>query len=167
MEEQPDWIVLKPQIEPDWNACLQTLEGHGLSVSSVAFSADGQRLASGSDDRTIKVWDAATGACLQTLKAGFIPAHLSFDPKTNTRLFTDIGLLSLDLSPGINNQLTEASREVCHSGYGISTDGLWIVKDEDKMLWLPAEYRASTSAVAGSTVAIGCHSGRVLVMKFS
>ncbi|CAM1503379.1 Fc.00g081550.m01.CDS01 [Cosmosporella sp. VM-42] len=148
-------------------ACLQTLEGHSDWVRSVAFSADGQRLASGSDDRTIKVWDAATGACLQTLEIVADLTHLFFDPKTNTRLFTNIGPLSLDLTPGINNQLTEASHRVCHSGYGISTDGLWIVKDEDKMLWLPIEYRGIVSAVAGSTVAIGCSSGRVLVMKFS
>ena len=67
MEEQPDWIVLKPHIEPDWNACLQTLEGHSLGVRSVVFSADGQRLASGSVDKTIKVWDTAMGACLQML----------------------------------------------------------------------------------------------------
>ncbi|KAH8651716.1 hypothetical protein BGZ61DRAFT_229661 [Ilyonectria robusta] len=67
-KEEPDWITLRPSVESDWNACLQTLEGHGDSVSSVAFSADGQRLASGSDDKTVKVWDAATGACVQTLE---------------------------------------------------------------------------------------------------
>ncbi|KAE8390287.1 hypothetical protein BDV23DRAFT_183579 [Aspergillus alliaceus] len=51
-----------------WSPSLQTLEGHSGSVPSVAFSPDGQTLASGSADRAIKVWDAKTGTELQTLK---------------------------------------------------------------------------------------------------
>ncbi|KAK7219770.1 hypothetical protein V2G26_007773 [Clonostachys chloroleuca] len=66
--EEPDWITVKPSMGSDWNTCLQTLEGHSDPVYSVAFSADSQRLASGSDDKTVKIWDAATGACLQTLE---------------------------------------------------------------------------------------------------
>src|SRR6266480_198946 len=63
--EEPDWITTKPAMEADWNACLQTLEGHSSGVNAVVFSSDGQRLASASYDRTIKIWDAASGACLQ------------------------------------------------------------------------------------------------------
>ncbi|WPJ64533.1 hypothetical protein SMAC4_13811 [Sordaria macrospora] len=66
--EEPEWIRTKPAVELDWNACLQTLEGHSSYVRSVAFSPDGQRLASGSDDYTIKIWDPASGSCLQTLE---------------------------------------------------------------------------------------------------
>ncbi|RKK57406.1 Vegetative incompatibility protein HET-E-1 [Fusarium oxysporum] len=153
-------------------ACLQTLEGHSGSVTSVVFSADGQRLASGSDDNTVKIWDAATGACLQTLNVGAELSRLSFDPTTNSRLCTDIGLLNLDspnLTPAVNVQPTEEAilQRANHSGYGISTDRVWVVKDGTNMLWLAPEYRPVKSAVVGSTVAIGCSSGRVLVVKFS
>jgi hypothetical protein len=45
-----------------------TLKGHAGRVSSVAFSADGRRIASGSMDGTVKVWDVATGHDKLTLK---------------------------------------------------------------------------------------------------
>ncbi len=37
------------------------LEGHTLSVTSVAFSPDGTNLVSGSMDKTLIVWDYALG----------------------------------------------------------------------------------------------------------
>ncbi|OYE04328.1 hypothetical protein CDG79_14000 [Nostoc sp. 'Peltigera membranacea cyanobiont' 232] len=46
---------------------LNTLEGHSSAVLSVVFSPDGQRLASASRDKTIKLWDVATGKAVQTL----------------------------------------------------------------------------------------------------
>ncbi|KAG8665110.1 uncharacterized protein FPOAC1_013088 [Fusarium poae] len=152
-------------------ACKQTLEGHGNWVTSVVFSADGQRLASGSGDKTVKIWDAATGACEQTLNVGRVLYHLSFDPTSNALLSTDIGLLNLDrpaLPPVINDRSTKITLpRVSHSGWGISADGEWIVEDGKKMLWLPPDYRGGIPAIDRSTVAIGYHSGRVLVLKFS
>jgi WD40 repeat protein len=45
------------------------LQGHTNQVESVAFQLDGQALASGSYDETIKLWDVRTGECLKTLRA--------------------------------------------------------------------------------------------------
>ena len=49
--------------------CLKTLQGHASQIWSVAFSPDGQTLASSSADETIKLWDVNTGKCWRTLKA--------------------------------------------------------------------------------------------------
>ncbi len=36
--------------------CLKTLKGHSKWVRSVAYSPDGTKIISGSDDETIKIW---------------------------------------------------------------------------------------------------------------
>ena len=55
-----------------WNAangqCLQTLQGHTQTVWSLAFSADGQTLASGDENATIMLWDTQSWECLRTIK---------------------------------------------------------------------------------------------------
>ncbi|MFN6528315.1 serine/threonine-protein kinase [Nostoc sp. ChiSLP03a] len=45
----------------------RTLTGHSNPVDSVAFSRDGNTLASGSYDKTIKLWNLATGEQIRTL----------------------------------------------------------------------------------------------------
>jgi WD40 repeat protein len=54
------------------------LEGHKHWVSCVAISADGRRVASGSLDKTIRVWDINTGQCTHTLE-GHESAFMSVD----------------------------------------------------------------------------------------
>ena len=43
------------------------LKGHLANINSVVFSPDGKLLASGSDDDTIRLWDAHTGGLKNTL----------------------------------------------------------------------------------------------------
>lgn len=74
--EGPGWIVRKPQVEENLDACLMTLEGHSGSVLSVAFSPDSQYIASSSDDNAIKSWDAESGSYLATREDHSDPVEL-------------------------------------------------------------------------------------------
>ena len=47
---------------------MQSLKGHTSSVNSLAFSPDSEWLASGSRDRTIKLWDIYEGKEVRTLE---------------------------------------------------------------------------------------------------
>lgn len=49
-------------------ALARTLKGHARGVTAVAYSANGQRLASTSLDQTARVWDATNGKLLATLR---------------------------------------------------------------------------------------------------
>jgi WD40 repeat protein/serine/threonine protein kinase len=63
------------------HAELVRLEDHAASVSSVAFSSDGQRLASGSADRTVIIRDAATGQARLVLRGHTGPVWgVAFSP---------------------------------------------------------------------------------------
>jgi len=62
-------------ISPD-SKLLQTLAGHSSYVIALAISPDGKLLASGSIDKTIKLWSLPDGKLLLT----FRDIHTSFLP---------------------------------------------------------------------------------------
>ena len=49
------------------DAQLAVLSGHTAGVNSAAYSPDGRRIVTASDDKTARIWDAATGAQLAVL----------------------------------------------------------------------------------------------------
>ncbi|EXK25860.1 hypothetical protein FOMG_17514 [Fusarium oxysporum f. sp. melonis 26406] len=128
--EEPSWILAKPTIAEDWDACLETLEGHDGGVNWVAFSPDGQRLASASIDGIAKVWDATTVQCLATFVIGSVVDTIRFD-KTGTQLLTDNLTFNLNLISHPSSFATAPASSLqpypCQcQGYGISADRKWI-----------------------------------------
>ena len=62
-----------------------TLEGHTEAVLSVAFSPDGSKLASGSGDTTVRMWDLNTECPLYTCEGhrGWV-LNVAFSPDGQT-----------------------------------------------------------------------------------
>src|SRR6185369_11001512 len=64
---------------------LRTLEGHKDRVYSVAFDPQGGTLASGSADKTVKLWETRSGKLLHTLEAQReAVCSVAFDPQGGT-----------------------------------------------------------------------------------
>jgi WD40 repeat protein len=47
---------------------LKVLEGHTHGVESVSFSSNDKHIVSGSEDKSVRVWDASTGEMLKVLE---------------------------------------------------------------------------------------------------
>ncbi|KAL5084168.1 hypothetical protein Trisim1_012244 [Trichoderma cf. simile WF8] len=137
---------------------IGTIDHPYKSLSAVGFSNDSSLIASSIND-TIQLWRANTGECVHEFDTDtrrFIN-YLSFT-SDGLHLLTNLGTLTI--SP--------AKQIIGWSGYGFNKDYSWITWDGDNLLWLPVEYRPNEDcfAVDETTLAVGCSSGRVWIMKF-
>jgi WD40 repeat protein/putative methionine-R-sulfoxide reductase with GAF domain len=69
----PALVTSTRNAEPDF-MLERSLKGHSGWVTTIAFSPDGKRLASGSWDQTVKLWEPSTGQQLSTSKMKEIQA---------------------------------------------------------------------------------------------
>jgi WD40 repeat protein len=64
------WVAIPPAVVV-WDVAtgkeIRRMVGHRQGISSVAFSPDGQRIVSGSRDKSMRIWNAQTGAAIRNL----------------------------------------------------------------------------------------------------
>ena len=78
---KPEWIKNGPVVQKYWSANLQTLEGHSDNVNSVAFSADGKQVVSGSEpsrSTSVRVRSTRQEQSATTAKPFFGSSHFGF-----------------------------------------------------------------------------------------
>jgi WD40 repeat protein len=134
------------------------LKGHTDNVQSAVFSPDGKHIASGSRDKTIKVWDATSGQEVLTLKGHTSSVNsVAFSPdgKRIVSGSDDKTLKVWDAETGQKlHTLKEHSREV--KSVSFSPDGKRIVsgsKDKTVKVWdadngqLAATFNGHSSSV--------------------
>ncbi|MDD2814450.1 MAG: hypothetical protein PHP00_01765 [Thiotrichaceae bacterium] len=131
--------TLTPPDYQQWEV-LRTFSGHGSEINSVTFSSDGLTVLSGSDDKTLKLWEVASGQCLRTFSG-----HSHY---VRSVAFSPDGLLALSGSWDKTLKLWEVSSGQClrtfsgHSNivYSVafSPDGLLALsgsRDDTLKLW--------------------------------
>jgi WD40 repeat protein len=69
----------------------RTLRGHENAVWTAAFSPDGKVVVTGGDDRTARVWDAATGRTMHVLRGHLLPVSSVVFSPDGTRVVTAAG----------------------------------------------------------------------------
>jgi WD40 repeat protein len=95
----------------------------------------------------VQVWDASTGECLFLSQP--CPELRMFNLATN---FLNTDVIAHSGHRGTDDTL---------GPFYIGQDPAWVMKNGEKILWLPPDYRPESVYVSGTTMVLGTFSGRV------
>ncbi|EHA26671.1 hypothetical protein ASPNIDRAFT_205842 [Aspergillus niger ATCC 1015] len=161
-----------------WNvkdgSLIHSLDDLSLSV---AFSYNGELVASCSWFGTAKLWNSTSGKLEYELNR---VRTFAFSPNGEFVSGTSDGIVRLwDLRVGNRDSTPFSNSNSALSGHLVSVaadvdpirvkDG-WVCLGEDKVLWLPDEYRPKSDCenlcIKDSTFVLGSHSGHLLFIGF-
>ena len=139
---------------------LSVQTGHSAQVLSLAFTSDSKLLASGSVDKTIVLWDPATGNQLRSLKGhtGTVNSiAFSVDDKQLASGSADNSIKIWDVATGREKQ-TMTGHTLYVSSIAFSPDGKMLASgsgDQTVKLWDSASGRELRTLVVGPTQRVG------------
>jgi WD40 repeat protein len=150
-----------------WNvgdgSCIRILH-QKETANSVAFSPDLRFLATANSNDTVQIWRIKDGESLLTYKFPRVGSCvIKFDP-SGTKLIFDAGVLSLEDMVSVDSNPSFAY-ECIADGLAITQDTQWVTWRGEKIIWLPVSVRPKCWVIHGSTIAIGCMSGRAVIMR--
>ncbi|KAF4996280.1 hypothetical protein FDECE_12524 [Fusarium decemcellulare] len=156
-------------LEDDCHREPKTYRPEQLS-RTMTFSRDDKYIACSSYSE-ITVWDVNSATRLFKLKHEVLEIFQLEFHENDSLLFTEHGMVKLPPLKVIEESITETVSAVTFSGYGLSKDRAWIMKDGVRLLWLPLDYRpasgeSQTCIVQGSSIFIAPKSGAVYGMQF-
>lgn len=136
----------------DTSECVQTMKA-SIYLDSVIFSHDSLFLITGRKKCASKllIWRVETGELIHELKIWSLG---DLGMETNKPwVLTGSGLLDLDLDEQSGKERAVATSQPFR-GYGISSDGRWIMRGKRNFLRLPKSYVTEDVTVRGDTVAL-------------
>jgi WD40 repeat protein len=176
-----DWAIRVWDVEAA--TCLRQLEDHSATVRSLAFSPDGGTLATVSHDKSLKLWDAATGRLLRTARGPDMLVAVAFAPDGKTLAaaaepgtLTIRHAVSLDVLNTIRHENSEVLRDlaIAPDGRSVATCGmsgrirLWDTLTGQELLTLEG-HKAQINGVAfapdTSSLASCSHDGEVKLWR--
>lgn len=162
------------------NQVILTLSGHSDSVQTIAISPDGETLASGSYDKTIKLWNLKTGELLKTItghQEAILSVAITPDGKTLVSGSRDNTIKVWNLKTGeiirninghqagVESIVITPDGETLISGSLDKTIKFWNLKNGELQRTLKVETASLAMSVDGQTLFSGNEDGTIQLFK--